>query len=85
MTLEQQLALEFCQVLRRWLTPEEMAEVVLRNHNSQYQGACATHDFCDANMAMLEAANNVGVDEEDYETWNRAWDIAKEADFALTE
>lgn len=79
----QKLATEFCRVLRQWLTPDHLAEAVRRNRTRAYEGSCATHDFCDANMVMLEAAGNSGVSEEDYETWNAAWDIAKKSEFEL--
>lgn len=86
------LAREFCKVLREWLTPEEMLEVAERNRVEDRPGVCHSHDFCDANMAMLEAAKNLGyvIDDEDIsdETfsdglWNEAWDKASESGFTL--
>lgn len=51
------LAREFVRTILRWLTPDEVAELRLRNATPEYAGsnACATHDFCDANMALDEA------------------------------
>ena len=49
------LAQSFASTLRRWLAPEQMRAVVARNTLASYSTACASHDFCDANMAMLEA------------------------------
>ncbi|ABM97114.1 hypothetical protein [Methylibium petroleiphilum] len=49
------LAMAFAAKLHEWLSPEEMAEVVARNAASTDPLVCASHDFCDANMAMAEA------------------------------
>jgi len=92
------IALEFCNVLRAWLTPVEMSKVIVRNRAWALEGdksACATHDFCDANMAMDEAFKRVlgrgclliedcvSDDEKQADTnlWNEAWGIAKAANF----
>lgn len=97
------LAAEFSSVLREWLSPEEMAEVILRNARSVADGdtgVCASHDFCDANEAMMEAfaraglnhyieaiLNDSGSPEEEAGSrlWNSAWGIAKSANFAALE
>jgi hypothetical protein len=47
------LADAFVGVLRQWLTAAEFAE--MKRRNVTYGQACASHDFCDANMAMWEA------------------------------
>lgn len=44
----------FKEVLRRWLTPAQLLAVDQVN-GLRADGSCATHDHCDANMAMLEA------------------------------
>lgn len=50
------LAIAFARVLRTWLTAEQMATVVETNRlRADGDLTCASHDFCDANMAMLEA------------------------------
>lgn len=49
-----QFADQFKTTIREWLTAEQLAEVDRRN-NARADSTCATHDFCDANMAMLEA------------------------------
>ena len=54
-----QAAINFSNILRRWLTPEQMAQVIERNM-ARHPGVCHSHDFCDANMAMDEAWNNLG-------------------------
>ncbi len=88
------LAQEFTRILHTWLTPTEMAEVVKRNATPKYKGCCATHDFCDANMAMDEAMRNLDIatpcdlsdsepqHEEACVLWNEAWDYAKSQNFS---
>lgn len=90
---ESKLAVAFCGILAAWLTDDEMAEVVARNKAEQNPGVCHSHDFCDANMAMLEAGVTVFGreivdleggplgDHAGVELWNEAWSIAKAADF----
>lgn len=84
-TVEARVARAFADVLRQWLTPDEWAEMHRRNATYQSTGACASHDFCDANMAMLEAFKACGVPFETdangptpatARTWSRAWNIA---------
>jgi Tfp pilus assembly protein PilV len=69
------------------------------NASPDYAGACATHDFFDANMAMLAAFENVlkrepytitegATDvqrEADQALWNAAWNMARNAGFWLDE
>lgn len=82
------LAKEFSRVLRSWLTPEEMAKVIQLNATPQYHGCCASHDFCDSNMAMDEAFTKIVGHECDADvgldavTWSKAWDIAVKSEFA---
>jgi len=45
----------FVVVLRSQLIAQELAEVRRRNASPEYADACATHDFLDANMSMLQA------------------------------
>lgn len=86
------LAAEFAAVLKTWATPEEWATMRRENAGREYQGEgapCASHNFCDANMAMLEAAQTLGLpaitDHEDgtpegdeaCALWNAAWGLAK--------
>lgn len=76
---------EFAMVLQEWLLPEEYAEMRKRNARESDSGICHSHDFCDANMAMMQALENVGIpisdldSEEDFPAvfWNNAWDYAK--------
>lgn len=101
MTLENKIALEFSRVLREWLTPEEMADVVATNkRDNPGDSICASHNYCDANMAMELAFHNLDlktcfdVSDEGEETpeyieanrlWNEAWSIAKASGFTVTE
>jgi hypothetical protein len=85
---------EFSRVLHEWLTADELAEALRRNASPEYAGCCATHDFCDANMAMQEAfiaaglpdpglfhgVHDCGLSTDDL--WDAAWDAAKAANFA---
>lgn len=79
---EVQIAKEFCQILNWWLNAEEMAEVVRRNTAETNSNICHSHDFCDANEAMIVAFENYGS------TWDgnehmadRAWNLAKSVGF----
>ena len=92
MTNEQQIAAvaeEFARVLGDWLSPEQFAEMTRLNKTEEYtHNICASHNFCDANMAMDEAMKkvlgrepNIGGDNEDSEDdidlWNAAWNEAR--------
>ena len=98
LAIEYQLAADFSRGLNEYLTEDKMAEVIARNATEAYQdGACATHDFCDANVFMLEAFQKVlgreytfynsdieGSDKEnenDTCLWNKAWEIARDNNF----
>jgi hypothetical protein len=83
-----ELANEFSNVINRWLSTKELKEIRKRNKTQEYDGVCASHDFCDANMAMYEAwcgvigrEPNFAAD-ADIKLWNAAWDIAKKSGFA---
>jgi hypothetical protein len=84
------LAKEFSRVIRDTLSLAQLAECVRRNAANPDPAICHSHDFCDANMAMAEAWENLssipcGADcpDEVNAVWNHAWDIAKDADFTL--
>lgn len=85
------LAAAFAAILKEWASPEEW--VTMRRANAGYSDPtlCASHDFCDANMAMDEAFDKLGIaapgDEgcedgtPEHEAacalWNAAWAMAK--------
>lgn len=81
----ERLADEFASVLRKWLTDGEFAEMKRRNEAdpAYAAGACASHDFCDANMAMEAAWRRVLGREVDAGSaadatlWNEAWELAR--------
>jgi hypothetical protein len=87
------LARCFSAILRQWLTDSEIANINAANAASGYNAStCGSHDYCDSNMAMLEAVSNatgipvddIDVDASDAqfcELLNEAWAIAKRADF----
>ena len=93
------LAREFAKEITEWLGVETMREVVRLNASyvgTEFDGCCATHNFCDANMAMLrcfervmekefhEDSENPELEhqrEEERELWNSAWVLAHENNF----
>ena len=79
---KEQLAQEFTNVLSRWLSSEEWDEMVERNKNEKNPSICHSHDFCDANMAILTAFANLTGDakydiNKHSDFFNDAWNIAK--------
>lgn len=83
-----QLAKMFASVLKEWLSPEQFNLVINLNKTEVYSDdICASHEFCDANMAMFEAFSRlfkreiVVHSDDDTNLWNSAWATAKKADF----
>lgn len=62
----EKLSLEFSRILREQLSEDEIKKIIELNDNemydpnSSYDAACHTHDFCDANLAMEQAIENLG-------------------------
>lgn len=90
-----ELAEAFSKVIKQSLSSGDLALVRARNVTSRYVDACATHDFCDSNMAMLKAYTELTEGAEDKfdvsdmtdahrELWNEAWAIAKKGGFGAT-
>lgn len=84
---EMAMAKAFDKGLRKDVGAANYREVLRRNRTPEYGCACASHDFCDANMTMLEAYQTVtGKDfpfaddqtENDMDVWNRAWEAWRE-------
>ncbi|HEX8586188.1 MAG TPA: hypothetical protein VF680_17480 [Allosphingosinicella sp.] len=77
------LAHGFVNVLREWLSLDELRQVVERNAAQTDPMICHTHDFCDANMAMDKAWRDLDGPEFDAasqahaDIWNSAWDHAR--------
>lgn len=74
------------------LSRHDFRQAVDRNKAEEWDSdICHSHDFCDANMLMLEAFVSVvgrnpdfledASKSEDIELWGDAWAIAKAADF----
>lgn len=81
------IAYVFASNLKAILTDKQLATVKKRNEKLMFTGSCATHDFCDANMPMEAAFEEVMKrgsapdSDDDMDLWNEAWQMAKEADF----
>lgn len=77
------IAADFVRRLREMLTPTDWAEMRALNATPDYSSACASHNYCDANMPMADAferatgrALDAGSD-ADAGLWNAAWDFAR--------
>ena len=81
------LSKTFSYILKEWLNKSQIKEVIRRNKTPEYANCCASHDYCDANMAMFEGFQRcigrdpVLNDDKDLSLINRAWDIAKSKQF----
>lgn len=93
------VAHRFAKNLLDYMDTDKLAEADRRNaHDPAYQsGACASHDFCDANVFMAQAfEDHLGLardslslcgDESEgnqpvtCEEWNAAWDYARKSSF----
>lgn len=83
------LARYFSALIRAELSADEIAQVRERNRTAAYAGACATHDFRDANAYMFGAfaalrfeAPDIS-DEAANDLMDQAWDLARAQEFAL--
>lgn len=59
-----QLAARFKKFLIDEIGPEKYAETIELNRQETDKNICHSHDFCDANMVMLEAVKSFGLDED---------------------
>jgi hypothetical protein len=71
--------------------PAKLQEIDSLNASEPDPNICHSHDFCDANVFMLEAVNGfLGLEEDDYsseneeqnELFNAAWAVAKDKGFS---
>jgi hypothetical protein len=90
-----ELARAFGEEVQAAFTPTEFRAMVDMNKSSHAdRGICATHDFCDANMLMLDAFKKTfgrepwfltdadsDKGQTDMRLWGDAWAITKAADF----
>ncbi|WP_146124280.1 hypothetical protein [Burkholderia multivorans] len=63
---------------------EQMMDIIISNRQEENEGVCHSHDYCDANMLMLEVfeENNLSMeDAKNYQLWNEVWDLAKKNEF----
>jgi hypothetical protein len=81
----EELALRFANTLREEIGPRNFATMKKRNAkvDRKKESVCHSHDFCDANMTMYAAFQEVTGREtvygdNDTALWNTAWDIAFE-------
>ena len=78
-----ELADEFSSVLKGWLTPGQWTEMQAKGLLNEGTMVCASHDYCDANMAMDAAFVKVLKrhpeldDDDDVELWNKSWSDAR--------
>lgn len=91
MSIAQQIAIEFSRNLREYAADGEIEQCIRDNRAETDKSVCHSHDFCDANVAMDEAfgvvtgkpASDDLNDESTLALWAEAWDIAKQAEFAI--
>jgi hypothetical protein len=78
------LARAFANRLLGELGHTKMREINARNE-TYGPTVCASHDFCDSNMTMLAAGQDLKFwtdsDDIDDDLWNEAWDHAKRNKF----
>lgn len=79
------IAEEFIKILRGWLTEDEIAEINAINAENDNR-FCATHDYCDPSVAMLEAFEKITGESYLCDDYNNglidgAWNIARELKF----
>lgn len=90
------LAHTFARALQIRIGSESLAAVVARNRRYTARGdrwTCASTEHCDSNALMAKAwletfgdavpldADGIPARAGDKEIWNRAWDIARSAEF----
>jgi hypothetical protein len=75
------LAAHFAQLIREALTPEQLQQANAENDKGD-PNTCATHDYIDANVCMIDALTECDVeldlqDNGQVIAINEAWDMAK--------
>lgn len=78
------VAKRFADKLQSSLGPEGWEEMRRRNASPEYDGSCASHDFCDANVVMEGvfidlrlSTEDLGDDNDQTKIWNNAWEAAR--------
>lgn len=81
------LAREFSRLLVLALGKKRVLRIARKNKLETDPKVCHSHDICDANMIMLEAHQNIGLDPgdspDDVKLWNDAWSEAVRNSFFL--
>jgi hypothetical protein len=77
------LAERFVHEIKSECDSETFAEICRRNRRATYDGACASHDFMDANICMANAfeftfGREYTGSETDTDLINDAWDAASD-------
>lgn len=80
--LIEHLARAFAKELTSWLGEEKMLEIIWLNAAEEDRNACHTHDFCDANQALIDVFEREGLDAvAETDLSNSVWDLAKANSF----
>lgn len=80
-----QIANTFAALLRDEVGEETIHAINRANDAERNPNVCHSHDYCDANMVLLEAFQVHGVDpdaEGNENLWDAAWMIARRSGFA---
>jgi hypothetical protein len=81
------VAAKFCEIIKEWIGTLGVAKVVELNAEDPDKSVCHSHDFCDANQAMIDACEAYGIkfsteDGSDFDkVCDKAWAVAKKAGF----
>jgi len=80
--ITQRLARAFSNRLKIELGTFTFGEMVARHRAKSIKvDYCVSHDYCDANMAMLEACHELNVNTANLGIINAAWSIAQRRSF----
>lgn len=93
MTLQEQLARKFSELLCKEIGRFKVCRVNKRNFNAKVRNSktevCHSHDFTDANEVMLAAREELGIEfpdhDDEWKVLSDAWGLAKENQFYLSE
>jgi len=88
--LEVKIAKEFSKLLTKFLSKKNMIHIIELNKVEKHMGVCHSHDFCDSNMFMDQAFQNIhfcqtSFVDRDNEIWSNAWEIARNNHFYIPE
>lgn len=76
-TVAQSIGRSFAVKLENYLTPRLFYALRVANGLNEGSGTCASHDYCDPNMLMLEAMEQhmgpMTVEQIDPRMWDQAW------------